>query len=416
MRTRRSTVLVTGGLGYIGSYVVRDLLERGWQVRVLDNRYRCDPTTASELAALDGVEVVEGDIRYAHMVESATQGVEAVVHLAAVCMNKSIADPTESLDVNLMGTQNVLDAASRASVRRIVYASSASVYGNPTQLPMREDDKLAPITPYCVAKLAGEQMLDFYARRAKPLLAGPALLQRLRPGPADRCLLHLRGGHLPEPAGGRGGSGDRRPRRPVDGLRARHRRARAAWAWRWSREATGEVLNVGTGQQTSISDLADLLVRSLGSDAQPVFRPREVLVTRREAAIERIQEVLGWRPQVGLEEGIASVLDWHKRTLEGQLLDGAHAEPVEPAGLGGRRSRGRRGHLGRTVLPARRVRRPGHRPGMRPRRRGAGLHALDRGPLCHRSSRTRHRGRAPASSSGGSHGHRQRRLRGAAWA
>ena len=157
-------MLVTGGLGYIGSYVVRDLRERGWQVRILDNRYRCDPTTASELAELDGVEVVEGDIRYAHMVESATQGVEAVAHLAAVCMNKSIADPTESLDVNLMGTQNVLDAASRASVRRIVYASSASVYGNPTKLPMHEDDKLAPITPYCVAKLAGEQMLDFYAR------------------------------------------------------------------------------------------------------------------------------------------------------------------------------------------------------------------------------------------------------------
>ena len=128
------------------------------------------------------------------------------MHLAAVCMNKSIADPTESLDVNLMGTQNVLDAASRASVRRIVYASSASVYGNPTQLPMREDDKLAPITPYCVAKLAGEQMLDFYARRAQALLAGTALLQRLRPGAADRRLLHLGGGHLPEPSRGRRGA------------------------------------------------------------------------------------------------------------------------------------------------------------------------------------------------------------------
>ena len=186
MRTRRSTVLVTGGLGYIGSYVVRDLRERGWQVRILDNRYRCDPTTASELAALDGVEVVEGDIRYAHMVESATQGAEAVVHLAAVCMNKSIADPTESLDVNLMGTQNVLDAASRASVRRIVYASSASVYGNPTQLPMREDDKPAPITPYCVAKLAGEQMLDFYARRAKLSWLGLRFFNVYGPGqPTD---------------------------------------------------------------------------------------------------------------------------------------------------------------------------------------------------------------------------------------
>ena len=300
MRTRNSTVLVTGGLGYIGSYVVRDLRERGWLVRVLDNRYRCDPSTASELAALDGVEVVEGDIRYAHMVESATHGVEAVVHLAAVCMNKSIADPTESLDVNLMGTQNVLDAASRASVRRIVYASSASVYGNPTQLPMREEDKLAPITPYCVAKLAGEQMLDFYARRAQALLAGTALLQRLRPRAADRRLLHLGGRHLPEPPRSRRGARDRRARRPVDGLRARPRRRPHRRHWHWTRDATGEMLNVGTGRQTSISDLAELLVRSLGIDVQPVYRPREVLVTRREASIERIEEVLGWRPQVDL--------------------------------------------------------------------------------------------------------------------
>ena len=144
MRTRDSTVLVTGGLGYIGSYVVKDLLERGWRVRVLDNRYRSDPTVAAEIAGLDRVEVVEGDIRYSNMVENAMRGVEAVVHLAAVCMNKSIADPTESLDVNLMGTQNVLDAASRAGVRRIIFASSASVYGDPTSLPMREDGPVEP--------------------------------------------------------------------------------------------------------------------------------------------------------------------------------------------------------------------------------------------------------------------------------
>jgi UDP-glucose 4-epimerase len=318
MRTRRSTVLVTGGLGYIGSYVVRDLRERGWQVRILDNRYRCDPDTASELAALDGVEVVEGDIRYAHMVESATQGVEAVAHLAAVCMNKSIADPTESLDVNLMGTQNVLDAAARASVRRIVYASSASVYGNPTQLPMREDDKLAPITPYCVAKLAGEQMLDFYARRAKISWLALRFFNVYGPGqPTDAYYTSVVVTFLNRLAAGEAPVIDGRGDQSMDFVHVSDVARSVGMAV--DSPASGEALNVGTGRQTSISDLADLLVRSLGSDVQPVFRPREVLVTRREAAIDRIEEVLGWRPQVGVEEGIATVLDWHKSTLEGRL-------------------------------------------------------------------------------------------------
>ena len=114
-------------------------------------------------------------------------------------------------------------------------------------------------------------------------------------------------------------------------------------------EATGEVLNVGTGTQTSIADLAELLMRSLGSDVQPVYRPREVLVTRRQASIERIEEVLGWRPQVDIEEGIASVLEWHKRTsrgpagLTGMRHAGSSPNPWNPLAWVRRRARGREG-------------------------------------------------------------------------
>ena len=316
MKSRHSTVMVTGGLGYIGSHVVRDLRERGWRVRVLDNRYRCDPATASEIAALDGVEVVEGDIRYAHMVESAVQGVEAVVHLAAVCMNKSIADPTESLDVNLMGTQNVLDAASRASVRRIVYASSASVYGNPITLPMKEDDKLAPITPYCVAKLAGEQMLDFYARRANLSWLALRFFNVYGPGqPTDAYYTSVVVTFLNRLAAGESPVIDGRGDQSMDFVHVSDVARSVGMAL--DSDATGQPLNVGTGTQTTIAELAEILVRLLGSDVQPIYRPREVLVTRRTASIERIEEVLGWRPTVDIEEGIASVLEWHKQTLAG---------------------------------------------------------------------------------------------------
>jgi UDP-glucose 4-epimerase len=315
MKAPDSTVLVTGGLGYIGSYVVHDLVDRGWKVRVLDNRYRCDPETARRVAALEGVEIMEGDVRYAHMVENAMRGIEAVVHLAAVCMNKSIADPTESLDVNLMGTQNVLDAAARAGVRRIIYASSASVYGDPTSLPMREDDKLAPITPYCVAKLAGEQMLDFYARRANLSWLALRFFNVYGPGqPTDAYYTSVVVTFLNRLAAGEAPVIDGRGDQTMDFVHVAD--VARAVGMALDSEATATALNVGTGEQTSIADLAELLVRSSGSDVSPIYRPREVLVTRRQAAIDRIESVLGWRPQVTIEEGIASVLDWHKSTLE----------------------------------------------------------------------------------------------------
>jgi UDP-glucose 4-epimerase len=314
MKSRESTVLVTGGLGYIGAYVVRDLLERGWRVRVLDNRYRCDPDTAEEIAALPGVEVIEGDIRYAHSVEGAVRGVEAIAHLAAVCMNKSIADPTESLDVNLMGTQNVLDAAARASVRRVVYASSASVYGNPVTLPMREDDALAPITPYCTAKLAGEHMLRFYGSRSKMSWLALRFFNVYGPGqPTDAYYTSVVLTFLNRIARGDAPVIDGKGDQSMDFVHVLDVARSVGMALDSS--ATGEVLNVGTGTQTSIAQLADLLVESLGSDVTPVYRPREVLVTQREASIERIQEVLDWRPTVDIREGIRGVVDWHMKSI-----------------------------------------------------------------------------------------------------
>lgn len=314
MKSRDSVVLVTGGLGYIGAHVVKEVLDRGWRVRVFDNRYRCDSDTAEVIAGLDHVEVVEGDVRYAHTVEAAMRGVEAVVHLAAVCMNKSIADPTESLDVNLMGTQNVLDAAARAGVKRVVYASSASVYGDPTSLPMREDGPLAPITPYCVAKLAGEQMLDFYARRTNMDWIALRFFNVYGPGqPTDAYYTSVVNTFLRRITAGEAPVIDGRGDQSMDFVHVSDVAHAVALALD-SRES-GHVLNVGTGTQTSIADLAEILLRNLGSDVQPIFKPREVLVTRREASIEKIERILGWSPRVDIEQGIKTVLDWHKQSL-----------------------------------------------------------------------------------------------------
>lgn len=313
MRKQQSTVLVTGGLGYIGSHVVPDLLNRGWRVRILDNFYRSDPTVAARLRAMDDVEVIEGDVRYANAVEGATRGVEAVVHLAAVCLNKSISDPTESLDVNLLGTQNVLDAAARSSVGRFVYASSASVYGNPTSLPMKETDKPAPLTPYCIAKLAGEHLLDFHGQISKMTWLGLRFFNVYGPGQqTDAYYTSVVLTFLRRIAAGEAPVIDGSGEQSMDFVHVTDVARSVGMAL--DATATGEVLNVGTGTQTTIRQLAEELTLILGSDAKPMFRPREVLVTQREASIDRIRQVLGWEPTVSLQEGLASVVDHLKKS------------------------------------------------------------------------------------------------------
>jgi UDP-glucose 4-epimerase len=315
MKTKNSTVLVTGGLGYIGANVVHDLLDRGWRVRIFDNFYRCDRAVAASLAELDRVEVIEGDVRYANAVEGAMRGVETVVHLAAVCLNKSISDPTESLDVNLLGTQNVYDAAARASVRRIIYASSASVYGNPKSLPMYETDMPAPITPYCIAKLAGEHLLSFYAQRSKLSWMALRFFNVYGPGqPTDAYYTSVVLTFLRRLARGEVPIIDGRGEQSMDFVHVKD--VARAVGMALDSEATGEILNVGTGTQTTVAQLADHLIKAVGADVRPEFRPREVLVTQREASIDRIREVLGWEPTVDLTEGLASVVDHLKNTGE----------------------------------------------------------------------------------------------------
>jgi len=315
MTTCDKTVLITGGLGYIGNHVAPELLKRGWQVRIIDNYYRCDRTAAASLAELPNVSVVEGDIRDAKIVEDAVNGAEAVIHLAAVCLNKSILDPSESLDVNLLGTQNVFDAAARASVRRIVYASSASVYGNPTSLPMRESDRPAPLTPYCIAKLAGEHLLAFHAERSKMSWLALRFFNVYGPGqPTDAYYTSVVLTFLRRLAAGDPPIIDGRGEQSMDFIHVSDVARSVALAL--DSPASGEVLNIGSGQQTTVAELAEHLIRATGIEAQVQFRPRDVLVTQREASTQRSRDILGWEPTIGLPEGLAAVVEHLKLTGE----------------------------------------------------------------------------------------------------
>ena len=159
-----SKVLITGGCGFIGSAIARRLVSEGYAVRVIDNLYRNDTSNIQDLIDKGSVEFVEGDIRYQAKVMSVCDDVEYIFHEAADCINKSLKNPTESFDTNVLGTTNVFEAAKLTGVKKVIYASSASVYGDPDELPMREDGPLKPITPYCISKVTVERIADFYAR------------------------------------------------------------------------------------------------------------------------------------------------------------------------------------------------------------------------------------------------------------
>jgi UDP-glucose 4-epimerase len=164
MMVASKRILVTGGAGFIGSHLVDVLLARGLAVRVLDN---LSAGKRGNLPAQDaGLDFVHGDINDSSVLAACLQGVDAIVHLAAVVsVPASLADPLGTHQVNLVGTLNLLEAARKAGVRRFVYASSASVYGDTDQLPITEETPKRPLSPYAADKLAGEYYLSIYARQ-----------------------------------------------------------------------------------------------------------------------------------------------------------------------------------------------------------------------------------------------------------
>jgi UDP-glucose 4-epimerase len=302
------TVLVTGGAGFIGTIVSRQLVERGWHVRILDNFYRADLERMAELERHERVQVIEGDVRYRSSLDKAMAGVDACAHLAAVCINKSVADPTESLDTNLMGTQHAIESAIAAGVPRLVFASSASVYGDPVSLPMKETDAPSPQTPYCMAKYTGEQLLRFAARKAPLSWLALRFFNVYGPGQQTDAyytsvvltfLRRIAAGHAPVIDGDGSQSMDFVHVEDIG----------RSVVMSVESDATGHVLNVGSQSQTTIAELAKILIRHMGVDIEPQFRPRDVLVNRREADISLIRSVLGWEPTIPVDDGLATVVE-----------------------------------------------------------------------------------------------------------
>jgi len=297
-------VLVTGGGGFIGSNLVRALLERGDDVRVIDNFSTGNRANLADLAG--EVEVVEGELRSYERVHAATRGVEIVFHQGALpSVPRSVQDPLTTGAVNVEGTLNVLLAARDEGVRRVVFASSSSVYGNSDELPRVETQNPDPISPYGVSKLAAERYCVSFSR-VYPLetvalryfnVFGPnqdpssqyaAVVPRFITAVADG---------RPVPIYGDGDQ--KRDFTFVSNIVEANLLAADA------EEVSGTIVNVATGRATSVHELADTIGSILGRPVDRELHPARTGDIRDSYAdVTRARELLGWEARVGLEDGL----------------------------------------------------------------------------------------------------------------
>lgn len=310
-------VLVTGGGGFIGSHVVDSLLAKGdYDVRVLDNFATGRRSNLDH--CLDRIEVVEGDIRDLETVETAVEDVWCILHQAALpSVPRSVKAPNTTNDVNVGGTLTLLTAARKAGVRRVVMASSSSVYGNEGPLPRTEDQPTHPMSPYAVSKLASEQYCSIFAR-----LYGMETL----------CFRYFNVfGPRQDETSQYAGVIARFARDALsgapytvfgDGQQARDFTyvANVAHANMLAVEAeqlNGEIVNIACGGRVTLLQLAEAIDGAVGRPNQVVHQPeRAADVRESQASIEAARELLRYEPAVSFADGIALTVDWYRSIVE----------------------------------------------------------------------------------------------------
>ncbi|MGH2705951.1 MAG: SDR family oxidoreductase [Actinomycetota bacterium] len=307
-------VLVTGGAGFIGSNLVSALATSGHRVRVLDDL--STGTVENLVGVRDEVQMIVGDVRDPDAVLEAISGVDVVYHLAALpSVARSVADPISSHGVNAGGTVEVLMAACAAGVRRVVYASSSSVYGDAPMLPKREEMAPRPMSPYAASKLAGEaycrafwgayrlevvclRFFNVFGPRQDPRSEYAAVVPRF--------ITAMMSGEPPQVFGD---GVQTRDFTYVDNVVEACRIAAEAGP-----AAVGEAFNVGCGQRSSLLELIELLNEILGADLRPVFLPPRAGDVRHSAAsTSKARQLLCYRPSVTLREGLARTAGWFAR-------------------------------------------------------------------------------------------------------
>ena len=310
--------LITGGLGLVGSHIADGLVDQGTEVIVLDDLSRGRRSNLAAAEAIGNVRVVEGDIRDQALVDRLTDGVDVVFHQAAIRITRCAEQPQLALDVLGNGTANVLEAAVKARVRKVVAASSASVYGMAEQFPTPEEHHpYANDTVYGAAKLFNEGLLrSYHAMYGLDYVAlryfnvyGPRMdIHGVYTEVLVRWIKSIAAGRPPRILGD--------GRQTMDFIHvADIARANLLAA---KSDVSDEVLNVASGVETSLTQLADTLLDVMGADLPVEYGPPRSVnnVARRLADTTRAHQRLGFRAEMRLEEGLRSVVEWWRAEHE----------------------------------------------------------------------------------------------------
>lgn len=306
---RGKKVLVTGGAGFIGSNLVDRLVELGSEVTVLDDLYTGD---LQNIDSLDQINFIRGSVTDPPLVNELVGQSEIIFQTACRNIILSTKSPYEDFQVNVWGTLNILLAAKAHKIERMVYTSSASVYGNAMYLPINEDEGLRPLNPYAASKHSGENYcVAFYESFGIPVtILRYSNVYGIKQNPMNPycgviskfldCLKK-----------------DIPPKIHGDGEQTRDFTAiqdvvNATILAAISPKAEGEVYNVATGKETSIKELVTKLIEISDKDIEPEYVDRRDIdnVRRRILNIERIRKSLQWVPETSLESGLKNTYNW----------------------------------------------------------------------------------------------------------
>lgn len=303
--------LVTGGAGFIGSNIVKELLHRGHFVRVLDNFSTGKRENVNEFRNKKSFELIEGDLRSFHIVRNAIKDIDYVLHQGALpSVPRSVNDPITTNDVNILGTLNILEAAKEMDVKRVVYASSSSVYGNNENLPKREDQAVAPLSPYAISKYTGERYCQVYHQIYGLETVCLRYFNVFGPNQdpnseysavIPKFIRIMKKGKAPLIYG--------------DGTQSRDftyvsNNVVANILACEIGEAAGKVYNIACGESYTLLQLVSYINELLGSDIEPLFtdpRPGDVKHSRADISLARAE--LGFQVQIPFREGLQSFLE-----------------------------------------------------------------------------------------------------------
>lgn len=316
MKLQRKKVLVTGSAGFIGSHLVEELVKIGVRVRALvhyNSRNDWGMLEDLDKSILKEIEIVTGDIRDGEALKWMIKDQDVVFHLAALIgIPYSYVNPRDVIETNISGSLNLLLAALDSKIEKLVHTSTSEVYGTAKYIPMDEKHPLNPQSPYAASKVSADQLaLSFYRSFSLPVgiirpfnIYGPR--QSARAVIPNMIVQGLEGNRLK--------LGSVFPTRDLTYVKDA---VKGFISFAQSNKTVGEVINLGTGNEISISNLIDLIGRKLNKDLKAKsdkkrVRPQKSEVERLIADISKAKKLFRWKPETKLESGIEKTIEWMK--------------------------------------------------------------------------------------------------------